>query len=198
MTNPEPKPCEKEGAKFHMMVGYCIATWADVDDGLFRIFRHCVGPIQQSAIIYYKTPGLEARFTLTDEIVRSVLPKPKKKSGGHDHPSVAAWTKTIKGYGDLLSIRRRIAHHPIAIRTDPNLYTSLFNQLQFGKVTMGSSVPPLSWFEIYVTQHEKLRANSADLAGLRIEDLQSHLEKVGALGSRLLSFFIDVLSKHVE
>jgi hypothetical protein len=61
-----------------MMVGYCIAAWADVDEQLFRIFQDCVGPLEQSAIIYYKTPGLDARFTLTNEIVRSILPKRPK------------------------------------------------------------------------------------------------------------------------
>ena len=73
---------------------------------LFRIFQDCVGPDLQCAIIYYKTPGLEARFSLTDEIVRSVLPK--KRPGGHDHPSVKVWDNAIKVRHDLLSMRRRI------------------------------------------------------------------------------------------
>ncbi len=85
---------QKESDKFHEMMGYCIAVWADVDDTLFRIFQHCVGAPLQCAIIYYKTPGLEARFSLTDEIVRSVLPK--KKPGEHDHAYVKRWDKAIK------------------------------------------------------------------------------------------------------
>ena len=82
---------DQEADKFHMMLGYCISAWAEVDDLLFRIFRDCVGPYEQCAIIYYKTPGLEARFSLTDEIVKSVLPK--KLPGEHDHPSVQAWNR---------------------------------------------------------------------------------------------------------
>jgi len=61
---------ELESDEFHMWVGYCITAWAEVDDVLFCIFRDCVGPSEQCAIIYYKTPGLEARFSLIDEIVR--------------------------------------------------------------------------------------------------------------------------------
>jgi hypothetical protein len=64
-----------------------------VDDELFRIFRDCVGPYEQSAIIYYRTPTLNARLGLTEEIVQSVLPKRPKKSGGHYHPSVKAWNR---------------------------------------------------------------------------------------------------------
>ena len=30
---------QREADEFHMMLGYCIAAWADVDDLLFRIFR---------------------------------------------------------------------------------------------------------------------------------------------------------------
>jgi hypothetical protein len=59
-----------------MMIGYCIAEWAGIDDELFRIFQHCTGAKeQQAAIIYYRTPGLNVRLGLVDEIVRSVLPK---------------------------------------------------------------------------------------------------------------------------
>jgi hypothetical protein len=47
---------QREADEFHMMLGYCIAAWADVDDLLFRIFRECIGPHLQCAIIYYKTP----------------------------------------------------------------------------------------------------------------------------------------------
>ena len=107
---------QKAADDFHMMIGYCIAEWAKVDDELFRIFRDGVGPYEQSAIIYYRTPTLNARLGLTDEIVQSVLPKRPKKSGGHYHPSVKAWKVAIEGFCNLLAIRRRIAHQPISIR----------------------------------------------------------------------------------
>jgi len=95
------------------MIGHCIAEWASVDDELFNIFQNCVGPRDQSAIIYFRIPSLSTRFDLTDEIVRSVLPRPTRprKSGGHDHPSVKAWDAAKNGYQPLLGIRSRIAHH---------------------------------------------------------------------------------------
>jgi hypothetical protein len=145
MVEVPPKTWQKLGDRFHLMIGECIAAWAQVDDELFRIFHHCVGPLQQCAIIYYRMPGLDARFNLVDEIVRSVLPKRLRKSGGHDHPSVKAWIKAKGDYQMLLSVRRRIAHHPVGVRRG-----SIYLDVSF------TDVPPPSWFEIYVSEHERL------------------------------------------
>jgi hypothetical protein len=68
-----------------MKIGDCIAEWAGIDDELFRIFQHCTGAKeQQAAIIYYRTPGLNVRLGLVDEIVRSV--SPKLSQGGRTIP----------------------------------------------------------------------------------------------------------------
>ena len=56
--------------EFHMMIGYCIAEWAGIDDELFRIFQQCTGAKEkQAAIVYYRTPALNVRLGLVDEIV---------------------------------------------------------------------------------------------------------------------------------
>jgi hypothetical protein len=192
MSEEKPKPGQQESDEFHMMLGYCIAAWADVDDLLFRIFRDCVGPTLQCAIIYYKTPGLEARFSLTDEIVRSVLPK--KKPGAHDHPSVKTWDKTIKVRQELLAMRRRIAHHPVTMQIKYSS-PSMFGVTPLGRMRLGASVERISSSpELYATQHEKLRRRSADLPALRLKDLEDHLIAVGALADGLLRFLIEVLS----
>lgn len=188
------KRWEQLGADFHMKIGYCIAAWADVDDILFRIFSDCIGPRDQSAIIYFKTPGLGARFSLTDEIVKSVLPQPERESGGHDHASMIAWKKTIDGYQELLGTRRRIAHHPVTVRMDyPR--SALLNRYPPGRMPVGGRPAIASAYEIYMSEGEKLRGRSADLPALRLKDLEDHEIAVGALASRLLAFLIDVLSK---
>ena len=84
MSSEAPKCWQELADEFHMMIGYCVTHWARVDDELFRIFRHCVGPNEQSAIIYYRTPGLDLRFGLTEELVLSLLPKRPAKSGSHE------------------------------------------------------------------------------------------------------------------
>jgi hypothetical protein len=65
IIHPHAKRWQELGDEFHMMVGYCIAVWAYVDDALLQVFRECLGPLDQSAAIYFKMPGLDARFSLT-------------------------------------------------------------------------------------------------------------------------------------
>jgi len=166
-----------------MMVGRCIAEWAKVDDELFRIFRDCVGPYEQCAIIYYRTPSLSVRLELTDEIIKSVFPKPPRKSGGHDHSSVTAWKDAIEGFRDLLATRRRIAHQPIAVQYGPTWPLSM---------DLSYMLAPPSWFEIYVNQHEQLRG---EFPPLKVDDLVAHLTAVTSLRDRLQHFFSDVLTK---
>jgi hypothetical protein len=98
--------------EFHMMIGYCIAEWAGIDDELFRIFQHCTGAKeQQTAIVYYRAPGLNVRLGLVNEIVRSVLPQ--THPAGKDHPKLARWKAINMDCEDLFATRRRIAHRPV-------------------------------------------------------------------------------------
>ena len=60
--------------EFYTVVGRCIAEWGNVEDWLFKLCRECLGPYEQSAIVYYRTPGVDVRLKLVDELVRSILP----------------------------------------------------------------------------------------------------------------------------
>src|ERR1700685_4657373 len=51
MTESPPQTMQEQADEFHMMMGYCIAEWASVDDELFNIFQLCVGRKEPSAII---------------------------------------------------------------------------------------------------------------------------------------------------
>jgi hypothetical protein len=194
MPNAESEAWQKKADDFHLYIGHCIAAWADVDDQLFRVFRDCVGPYEQCAIIYYRTPGLDVRFKLTDEIVKSILPKPERKDGGHDHEDVQIWKDTIKDADSLLATRRRIAHHPVSLRMRPGsekigtLNTQMFNAI---------ATPPESWFEIYMSEHERQRGRSVHLPPLQVEDLADHLFGVTVLCDNLRAFFHNVLIRQL-
>jgi hypothetical protein len=185
-------PWVTSGDEFYSLLGQCIAEWANVDDELFRIFRDCVGPYNQCAIIYYRQPGLDIRFGLTDEIVRSVFPPPVRKNGGHPHQGVKAWAIAIKGYDKLLSERRRIAHHPVQLTI--SLKKQRDKPTYIGTYPLAYP-PPRSWYEIYVGQHEKLRENSSKLKPMGLGELRNHLIEVKNLRGRLLIFFHDTLTK---
>lgn len=172
---------------FHMHIGYCIAAWAHVDDALFNIFRDCLGPLDQSAVIYYRMPGLDTRLNTTDELVRVTLLPSWERPGTRD-PRTRAWNTVFKSFLKLLKDRRRIAHHPVEER-------EIEGFVQPPADTPFHLWPLDSWFEIYVSRHERLRDKSAKLPPLREDDLVTHFTAVHELSSALNAFYQDVLTK---
>jgi hypothetical protein len=173
---------------FMVMHAFCVTYWARVDETLFRIFHHCIGPYEQSVILYYRIDSLSVRLDTTNEIVRSVLPKPARKSGDHDHPSVKAWKDAQKGFHDLLGVRRRLAHQQLSPRID---YAAI------EKAAVEGGLSPFYHLEIHTSRHEGIRSRSADEQPLTIKDLQSHAVDLARLRQRLTEFYDNVLSKHV-
>jgi hypothetical protein len=182
MTEDQPEPWRKVADEFHIEMGYCISAWARVDDELFRIFRDCIGPLDQSAIIYYRTPGLNVRLDMTNELVQTTL-LPSWERPGHADPRLKAWKAAIKPSRDLLSVRRRIAHQPV--RWEPR------------HVGTRLGAAP-SYVELYVGANERLRDSQAKLPPLNIDDLRSHRAAVNQLSERLREFYHDVLIKPPE
>jgi len=111
-----------EADEFHMLIGYCIAEWARVDEELFHIFQACLGaPIEQCSILYYRISSIKTRSETVDEIVKSVLPK-KTKPGEHEHNAVQKWKEIINSFAKLNSVRRRIAHYPVQVKYEMKPY----------------------------------------------------------------------------
>ena len=118
MPKEPPKSWQELGDEFHMHIGYCVAAWARIEDELFRICRACLKcPAEQVAIVYYRTPTIDARIQLLDELLSTVFPKPARISGGHRHEAIKRWEKISGKLTELLRMRNRLAHHPVAVRT---------------------------------------------------------------------------------
>jgi hypothetical protein len=99
---------------FFTWVGKCITSWSRVEDHLFEICHKVLGCTKRrAAIVYYRTPTIDARLSLTDELLLSLLPKKDPPIGGHDHADVRAWNDIRKSIIALLPDRNRIAHHPV-------------------------------------------------------------------------------------
>jgi hypothetical protein len=187
MTSPNSETANR----FYELLGRCIYAWAKVDDELFLIFRDCLGPYEQSAIIFYRTPGLDLRLNLTAEIVESVLPKPERKSGAHPHDSVKIWRKLAKEFRGLLSTRRRLAHHPVSVRADA--YFSFDGSSTFGGAPFYSGQPINPRLELHTGHHEQLRDLSSNLQPLTEDDLKGHLSAVHQLAFDLSEYMKTVL-----
>jgi hypothetical protein len=181
MTDEDSEEQRKRRDRFHMEMGYCVAAWAGVDDWLFRIFRDCIGPYDQSAIIYYRTPGLDVRFTLTTEIVKTTL-LPSWERPGKSDPRIKAWDAIAVDFRKLLAVRRRIAHHPVRAGSSSWRYTPGLD----------------SEFAIEVGEHERLRDSQANLPALGLRHLVVHRLGVEGLRQKLEAFYEDVLTKPPE
>ena len=202
MTEPPPtEPLHEKSRMFFETLGRCIAAWVTVDDELFRVFRDCLGPYEQSAIIFYRLPGLEPRLTLTDEIVASVLPKPERKSGGHDHESMKEWKVISKQFEKLLATRRRLAHQPVSLKYE---WRYGVNEHSFGTEQLLGNEPPKMFpqrFAIHsveVGERERMRSRASDLKPLTERDLLVHLSNVRKLANNLNEFCRVVLTRRLE
>jgi hypothetical protein len=188
MTSGTDKPTTQEAAaEFYMMIGYCVAEWAKVQDELFRICHAALRcPKEQAAIVFYRTPQLDARLTLTDELVRLILPK--HTAGAHPHADLKFWNDILKQTRELSSSRNRIAHHPVELRSAAKYWNvSYWN------------VPPESWFEIYLSENEQLRGRSADKSQpLLLDDLRAHLTLTRGIGELLPRFYYEKLVGHIS
>jgi hypothetical protein len=196
MSEPTEKTLQQIADEFLLMLGNCITQWASVEEELFEICLACLGCARgRAAIVYYKTPSIDARLNLVDELVATVLPRRQHRSGGHDHADLKIWKVIQKEFRSLLQTRNRLAHHPVGPRT--------LSRGGFGAsaaTALGIPAPELStstWFEVYISQNERLRERSAELPPLRIDDLWDHLVSTNKVSGSLHRFRYEILLKHV-
>jgi len=174
--------------EFSLQVGACITRWADIEEELFEICVACLGcGPERAAIVYYRTPTIDARLKLVDELVEVVLPKRQRPSGSHDHPHLKRWRGVQGDFVDALRVRNRIAHQPMGRRR------------QVSTLGVVTSIPyHETWFEISSAANEQYRKRSAkSLPPLRLMDLQAHHREVMSLRQALHSFRTEVLPSHV-
>jgi hypothetical protein len=176
---------------FFIWLGKCITSWARVEDHLFEICVQSLGATRQrTAIVYYRTPTIDARLKLTDELVRTVLPK--KKGGDHDHSDVKIWDCLRKRIGSLLPTRNRLAHNPVASK---QILPVPFSPIDSEAV---SHLLTLSWYESYVSDAERLRGHHDNVKPLTEPDLSTHRLEVEMVINELEIFRTNVISKYAQ
>jgi hypothetical protein len=186
MARAVEKTMQELGDEFLMVAGSCISQWAGADEVLFllchRILRTTV---EHSAIVYYRTPTLDARMSLASDLVGSVIPRPKRK-GEHVHPDQKTWSKIERDFRDLLLIRNRIAHEHVW----PTFRVAYDDELKGHR-------PFVSGFELFASQHERARGR-AERPALRIDDLRAHLFATSEITGRIHQFRYGPLPKHIQ
>jgi hypothetical protein len=139
-----------------------------------------------------RTPGLDVRLKLTDEIVRSVLPPRPARSGSHDHPSVEAWKAVAAKFEPLLFVRRRLAHHPVEARW------SLLEPVAPAAGPLNKPIPVGVGYEVRTGEHERKRRRNSIAPPLSIQDLRDHLSAVRVLANELNEFNRDAFAQQLE
>jgi hypothetical protein len=171
--------------EFLKWIGISITAWAEVEVHLFEICKRCLGTRNdRAAIVYYRTPSINSRLELVDELVRTVLPKSEQKSGSHPHPDVKEWGVLRKDIGKLLRTRNRIAHHPIKIRD------------RFGVPGGIGLLQAKKRFELHISDAERFRCRTEDVEPLKQDDLVKYCELIVAVATRAEEFLRSTLPKH--
>jgi hypothetical protein len=182
---PPYRPIAEVSQEFYNAVGMAITEWANIDAELFHVCAAILKTAQHHvAIIYYRTPTLDTRLTLTDDLARSLFPK--LKSGEHATAPEKAWSALRTDIKGELPIRNQLAHSPAA----PNV--------EFGERNKAGYPVSITdvWFASFTSATEKLRGRTEK--ELRLGDVKSHIVKVGAFINRLRNFREHELPKLLE
>jgi len=178
----DPSP-SKQYDEFYKWVGICIKVWAAVEDRMFDLCKLILkADPRQVSIIYYRTPTIDARLTLTADLMETVLPQRERKDGGHDHPDVVKWNKLVSETRDLLKIRNQIAHASIGIVISSRI------QLGDGTAKSGNSlIGQDSWLQVFTSKNEQLRSRT-EKPPIKDSELPQHYATVQDLANRFSEF----------
>jgi hypothetical protein len=175
----EDMPLDEREPQFYRWVGICIKEWAKIENSLFEICNFLLKTHRRYvAVVYYRTPTIDARLTLTEELVRMILPQRKRKDGGHDHPDVTTWRNIVTNLRDLLPVRNLMAHAPVSVQH----HSEPFVTADGVEALMEKS----TWLQIATSWHESLRGKPPNC----IQDLELpyHFKKISAAGFDLEKF----------
>jgi hypothetical protein len=147
-------------------VGICFKEWASLEAHLFTTCLLVLGAdATHVAIIYYRTPTLDARLTLADELLRT-------RMSGRD---LVAWKKLLVDVRALLPIRNLLAHSPIAT----------VRQTEWLESDETGQIEPIdtNWLEIATSPWEQLRGRPE--RSIKDEELPDHFRQVHSVSLRL-------------
>jgi len=194
MTRKKAPPWMHPNAEFHMYVGFCVTAWAKVEDQLFALCTDSLGTSKKrSSIVYYKTPSLESRISLVDELVETVLPA-RPKDARTDHPDVTTWKKILADVKRLLADRRQIAHSPVSVKHD---ITSI-DPKTAGAGISGEFRDVMPSLELDFSMGERLRGKIKKRPPLRVDDLSIHGVAVQSAANAIKQFREVVLRPHLK
>jgi hypothetical protein len=176
MINPDDEPVLLTSNEFYKWVGICIKEWAAIEAHLYDI---CLLALKvdrtQVAIVYGRTPNIDARLTLVNELVLTILPGRDRK--GRDHPEVVGWTQLVKDIRTLLKIRNLLAHAPVGHVWHTEWLTGEDGQ---------EETVETHWLHVTSSTVDQLRGRQIE--SIDQPELPDHFKEVRSAAARLVEF----------
>jgi hypothetical protein len=165
---------EEEQREFYEAVGRAITGWAELEDVLFQMTMVILGcSKERAAIVFYRTPTIDSRLTLTSDLINSFFPR--HKAGEPLDPRIGSWRELQADIKEHLHTRNRLAHHQVG--TIVQVYEDRSGGALFDLVHAS-----------YASPSELLRKPGQSLDPLTITDVQRHIEIISKLANRLRNF----------
>jgi hypothetical protein len=160
-------PTEEE-TRFYAALGRAITAWADIEEVLFAITLFILGCTRErAAIVFYRTPSVDARISLTNDLVCSFFPK--HEPGEQPDPGTKRWREIQAELRDNLPTRNRLAHHSV------------------GPIVDLREQEPEIIHASHLSHGERLRKGEAD--PLEINDIRAHRQVVSRIVNDLRNFY---------
>jgi hypothetical protein len=134
-----------------------------------------------AAIVFYRTPTLDSRMTLTTELLHSWFPKPP---GSHGHPLLKEWLSLRARMTDLIPYRNLMAHHPIDMTGEKDYE---FKHLSDGNIEL-IPVDIKSHFKVETSKSEIRRGRIHTIKSLKDAEMPSHYKTILELHKDIRSF----------
>jgi hypothetical protein len=97
---------------FYAELGRAVTDWALVEQELFAITHSILNcTAERAAIVFYRTPTIDSRITLTDDLISSFFPR--HNPGEHPDTKLKLWNNLQRKMKEILPFRNKLAHHPV-------------------------------------------------------------------------------------
>jgi hypothetical protein len=184
MTEHPEEDLEEEQYKFYNALGRAITNWASIEELLYETVYEILGCTRRrAAVVYYRTPTLDSRVTLTSDLLRTVFPE--SAPGGKDDPGWAEWKAIRKKLKDALPTRNHLAHHQVSPIID--LWESTDGKEH--KTTLRTAS--------YKSHAEQLR-DGDPFNPIGLKEIERHITFVSNLAILLQAFRRRVLAKRLK
>ncbi len=174
-------PLEDRHHAFYYWIGRCITDFASIEEILFDICSIVLNTrsTQIASIVFYRTPSIDSRTTLVDELLSAMYPT---MSGKHSNEIIKSWDAVRKEIVELVPYRNAMAHQSTALKREGQIDII---EGKNGEMELDFSARR-EYFTVEVSKSEALRGRK-----LKVEKVTEH--ELGGIWWRTSMVAIDLI-----